>query len=359
MKRLWKRLSALTGVGALIAAFLVAGVALPASAAGGSGDPTPYTVAVDGIYLPAGDVFTDASHVNIKTTAGPKSIHFESKYADPNHAEWKNRPFDPLDPRNQFYGQNFIPWSALGVDMKAPYCVTWAQIRTDKGYNEHFGEGGQAPVGTGCSTPPDTVEYGTWSEIALTCDTQVGDVIKRTRTNTVTSYNFDGSVKKTTQVNQSEDYVVTEVDLLSLDCRTEVVPVLPTYVPATGTCVAEVWTPTFATITFPAVENGSWYNNAQGAGEELTGKTVTLDGTSFTFFFVPSEGSKLGALPEGFTEDNGQAVLSVTPNTVDSKECILSETGGDSSAILPLTFIGLLALLGGSVMLIRRLTASV
>ena len=44
----------------------------------------------------------------------------------------------------------FLPWSALGLDT-ATLCVEWLQ--TDL-YAQHFGEGGQAPVGNGCGTAP-------------------------------------------------------------------------------------------------------------------------------------------------------------------------------------------------------------
>lgn len=132
--------------------FLVFGVALtlgllgaiPAMAwAGGSDSTTPYSVTKNGISLPSGDTFPDNGHVNIRLTDGTsKGIHFES-------LNW------PADHPKKFYiGKDFLPWSAFGLD-KDEVCVKWVQISL---YNEHFGEGGQEPVGKGCKkeTPTPT-----------------------------------------------------------------------------------------------------------------------------------------------------------------------------------------------------------
>ena len=109
-----------------------------AAYAGGSDSPTPYTVTVDGIQLPDGVSFRDNGHVNIKTNLGNAGIHFESR----------NWPAD--HPKTFYIGKNFLPWDAFGFD-KTKLCVSWVQIDF---YAEHFGEGGQAPVGMGCEQPP-------------------------------------------------------------------------------------------------------------------------------------------------------------------------------------------------------------
>lgn len=101
--------------------------------AGGSNDPTPYTVSEQGITLPEGTVFPAHGHVNIRDTAGKTyGIHF-----DPNNGH----------PGGVWIGQNSIPWSAFGNDL----CVEWVQISL---YNEHYGEGGQPPIGPGCAVEP-------------------------------------------------------------------------------------------------------------------------------------------------------------------------------------------------------------
>lgn len=95
--------------------------------AGGSDSPTPYTVGVDGISFPA--PLEAHGHVNIKTEQGNFGVHF-----DPNNGH----------PGGAWIGKSFMPWSAFS---DASLCVTWVQVH---GYDSHFGEGGQEPIGPGC-----------------------------------------------------------------------------------------------------------------------------------------------------------------------------------------------------------------
>lgn len=122
-------------------ALVAAMVGVPAAAfAGGSDSPTPYSVTSEGITLPEGQVFKDGGHVNIRTTANVAyGIHFEDR----------NWPKD--SPKRAYIGQSFIPWSAFGIPA-GQACVMWVQLAE---YNEHFGEGGQAPVGPDCAGPSD------------------------------------------------------------------------------------------------------------------------------------------------------------------------------------------------------------
>jgi len=135
---------------ALIAFALVSATALPASAAGSDG-PIPYTVTASGLTLAAGDTFPDGGHVNIRYTdsrgaAQSASVHFESQNNQPSGA---------------FIDTSYLPWSYL---ISSPsYCITWVQVSL---YEEHFGEGGQAPV---CSSMP-TVVTGQAKFETLTCD---------------------------------------------------------------------------------------------------------------------------------------------------------------------------------------------
>lgn len=105
--------------------------------AGGSDDPTPYSVTAAGVTLPNGEKFQDNGHVNVRANQGDRGIHFESLNNQPS---------------GKWIGKKFIPWSAFGYNTNT-LCVTWVQLSQ---YNEHFGEGGQAPVGKGCETsePP-------------------------------------------------------------------------------------------------------------------------------------------------------------------------------------------------------------
>ncbi|QWY84085.1 hypothetical protein SEA_A3WALLY_278 [Microbacterium phage A3Wally] len=110
---------------------------------------TPYSVTKDGITLPAGCFFEDNGHVNIKTSAGPKGIHFESRNNQPS---------------GQWIGQSFLPWSAFGLS--GDFCVSWVQMSA---FNEHFGEGGQKPV---CTNPPFEVKEvcATWETKSVSKD---------------------------------------------------------------------------------------------------------------------------------------------------------------------------------------------
>lgn len=136
--------------------------------AGGSDSPTPYTVTVDGIQLPEGESFRDNGHVNIKTNLGNPGIHFESQNGPADH------------PKTFYIGKNFLPWSAFGLD-ETKLCVSWVQIDF---YKEHFGEGGQAPVGKGCEQPPvDQCE-------AIPAEYEAQYKYQREVTNYVTQYHF-------------------------------------------------------------------------------------------------------------------------------------------------------------------------
>lgn len=130
-------------------AALAAGVLLLASPAwAGSDRPTPYTVTAKGIQLPAGVTFGDGWHVNSKTSQGDKGLHFEAKCVDRTDAECAGERHEIA----QYIGKSFLPWSAFGFDKKT-LCVTWIQISA---FDEHFGEGGQPPIGKGCTKPSTT-----------------------------------------------------------------------------------------------------------------------------------------------------------------------------------------------------------
>lgn len=168
----------------ILAAF---GLTLPTAAyAGGSDSPTPYIVDQTGITLPAGDTFRDNGHVNINSQPGGTNLHFEGKCINRTDAECAGARHDAA----QFIGKSFIPWSAFGLS--GDFCVSWVQISH---YNEHFGEGGQAPV---CVTkdkpkppqPQDDVVFSEWVDGEWACgDTEV----TQTRTKTVTPYIWDAN----------------------------------------------------------------------------------------------------------------------------------------------------------------------
>ncbi|WNN95200.1 hypothetical protein SEA_MAGRITTE_249 [Microbacterium phage Magritte] len=126
----------------------------PASACvshGGSDGVTPYSVTAEGLTLPAGCFFEDNGHVNIKTSVGPKNIHFESRNNQPS---------------GQWIGKSFLPWSAFGLS--GDFCVSWVQMSA---FNEHFGEGGQKPLCV-TKTPPFEVKEvcATWETKSVSKD---------------------------------------------------------------------------------------------------------------------------------------------------------------------------------------------
>lgn len=104
---------------------------MTAAYAAGSDDPTPYTVTESGLTLPAGQTFVNGGHVNVRTNQGHRGMHFEALNNQPS---------------GKWIGQNFLPWEAFGFDTDT-LCVEWVQVGE---FNEHFGEGGQEPVGRGC-----------------------------------------------------------------------------------------------------------------------------------------------------------------------------------------------------------------
>lgn len=136
------RLSAVGFAALLVGAGVFGGTT---AAFAGSDSPTPYTVTSEGVMLPEGMTFVDGGHVNVRTNQGNRGIHFESLNNMPSGA---------------WIGKSFLPWSAFGYDADA-LCVEWVQVAE---FDEHFGEGGQQPVGNGCADPgttqPGTEEPG-------------------------------------------------------------------------------------------------------------------------------------------------------------------------------------------------------
>lgn len=102
---------------------------------------TDYTVNEDGVYLPEGLTFVDGGHVNVHTSTGSYGIHFEALNNQPS---------------GQWIGQNFLPWSAFGIDTNED-CVTWVQVAE---FNYHYGENGETGIGA-CEEPTPDLECPT------------------------------------------------------------------------------------------------------------------------------------------------------------------------------------------------------
>ena len=114
-------------------------VATPTIAFAGSDSPTPYTVTASGVTLPTGTVFRDHGHVNYRATAldgtGERTfnVHLESRNGRTTAA---------------YIGSGFLDFADAVAAFPAGHCVTWVQV---EGFDEHFGEGGQAPA---CAPSP-------------------------------------------------------------------------------------------------------------------------------------------------------------------------------------------------------------
>ncbi len=131
----------LLGATALAAALIL----VPSAAhAAGSDSPTPYTVTAQTLTLPAGTTFEANGHINYRVTqldgTGEKSFNVHESV--PHNGQW---------PQARYVGTSVYTWTdhpSFAASFPDGYCITWVQVSL---YNEHFGEGGQAPV---CTTTP-------------------------------------------------------------------------------------------------------------------------------------------------------------------------------------------------------------
>lgn len=118
----------------------------------GSDAPTPYIVNEQGIELPDGYTFNNNGHINIKLKDGSTyNVHFEDKCIVRDDAECAGK----RNEQAQYIGKSFIPWTVFTRD---EVCVVWVQLSD---FNQHFGEGNQKPVGSGCGGDelPEENEY--------------------------------------------------------------------------------------------------------------------------------------------------------------------------------------------------------
>jgi hypothetical protein len=122
-----RRAAVLTSATTALTALVLVGAAAAASA--GSDAPTPYRVTGTGIELPAGATLQVHGHVNLIYTSAlgttSRNVHIEG----------------PGTPYGDLAGASTLTWDRAGLPPDA--CITWVQVG---GYDEHYGEGGQAPV---------------------------------------------------------------------------------------------------------------------------------------------------------------------------------------------------------------------
>ncbi|MCC2320777.1 hypothetical protein [Cellulomonas xiejunii] len=110
-----------------LTALLLVGAATAASA--GSDAPPPYRVTGTALELPVGATLQVHGHVNVVYTSArgtaSRNVHIEG----------------PGTPFGDLVGTSVLTWDRAGLPPDA--CITWVQV---SGYDEHYGEGGQAPV---------------------------------------------------------------------------------------------------------------------------------------------------------------------------------------------------------------------
>ncbi|BGP54626.1 hypothetical protein JCM8202v2_002213 [Rhodotorula sphaerocarpa] len=116
---------------------------------GGSDGCTPYTVTAAGVALPAGQTYQAGGHVNY--IAIPKSEYVPGEtYLHPG-SNWTPQSFGVnFDPNNGqpggvYIGKSFFDFGLAAQAFPQGYCIIWVQLAQ---YNQHYGEGGQAPVCT-------------------------------------------------------------------------------------------------------------------------------------------------------------------------------------------------------------------
>ncbi len=167
-------------IAAITTAILAIGLALTgvttAANATGSGDAVPYTVTTTSLTLPSPAVFSAAvnNDANIKYiplsqyTAGQTYSSMPSTWTPTTiniHLEGKDGYGLAVEGKSTVPFDNALSGGAFrGTLPSTGYCIVWVQVGN---YNEHFGEGGQAPL---CTDAPKDAAASV-STTAATCKT--------------------------------------------------------------------------------------------------------------------------------------------------------------------------------------------
>merc|ERR1712230_234815 len=113
----------------------------------GSDGCTPYTVTGNAITLPSGETFSMNGHVNYQAISCSDYKPGQS-YLNPG-SNWSPQAFGVhFEPKKSsdgyaYIGASTFDFGGASAAFGGSYCVTWIQIDS---YNQHFGEGGQAPI---------------------------------------------------------------------------------------------------------------------------------------------------------------------------------------------------------------------
>lgn len=180
---MFKKLVA-TAATLLVAASLslvgVAGSATALGSPGTSDGPIPYTLTTTSLTLSSGHTFNSSSPTNDGNVAYIPLAQYTAGQTYTSHpASWTITNINFHIEQNPNTGKAMIGLSTLPFDKTTSdgafrgtlpstgYCIVWVQV---DGYNEHFGEGGQAPL---CTTPPAVADAAAAAPtiVAATCAT--------------------------------------------------------------------------------------------------------------------------------------------------------------------------------------------
>src|SRR4051812_27292464 len=158
----------------------VAGSAAALGAPGTSDGPIPYSLTTTSLTLSSGHTFSSSSPTNDGNVKYiPLSQYVAGQSYTNQGANWTVLNINFHVEQNAGFGASMIGKTVLPFDTAASggafrgtlpstgYCIVWVQV---DGYNEHFGEGGQAPL---CTAPPTVGDAAAAAPtvVAATCAT--------------------------------------------------------------------------------------------------------------------------------------------------------------------------------------------
>ena len=158
----------------------VAGSAAALGAPGTSDGPIPYSLTPTALTLSSGHTFNSSSPTNDGNVKYIPLSQYSAGQSYTNQGpNWTVLNINFHIEQNAGFGAAMIGKTVLPFDTAASggafrgtlpstgYCIVWVQV---DGYNEHFGEGGQAPL---CTTPPTVADAAAAAPtiVAATCAT--------------------------------------------------------------------------------------------------------------------------------------------------------------------------------------------
>jgi hypothetical protein len=285
----------LAGATAVVAtaALSIIGLATPATAAG-SDAPVPYTVTATSLTLPAGQTFDANSPIHSGVVEYiPLSQYRVGQTHQQPGSDWTPQHIGFQVDRNIGTAMNgsstmpFSPTASGGAFSSAlpsdGYCITWVQV---DGFDEHFGEGGQAPICSGIADAAATVST-THGSCAAAGSLDLGATIHASwgAPDTTTSpghYAVTATAAPGHLFSNGSAYQTFTGDLdpkTTAGCGPQLVTIrsAPGYTPAT--CSAA------GTLVVPAQDHIVWSGGADGAGPgryTVTASIARADAGAYT-----------------------------------------------------------------------------